>query len=936
MAKVSKVTLKMQAGTGNGTLYSTWTWTKEHTKEYQVRWYYATGNGVWFVGNDSTTKFKQSTYSVPANATKVKVRIKPISTTYKKKVKSGKTTKQVETKYWTADWSTDKEYNVLNLKPEMPSGVPSIEFNDAHTKFTASITINKTDSSVNAVKKVEFQIYDIDKQKVVKTLTDDSISAQGRAAVSYPMVAGHRYRVRCRTVDAQKDYSSYTDYAPAFPDAIWAKPLCPVDGIYWAEAKSSDTIEINWDRDDTVYADTYEVQYTTNKRYFDISPDNVKTITLDRSTGRDYQIITGLDSGYTYYFRLRVQGSHDNGYSDWSEITECILAKVPAAPTTWSLANTVIVGENAKLYWTHNAEDNSHQTWAIIQLTINGVDQKPILVKNSTDEDKRDKVREFTIPTSSYSQGATIQWKVKTCGVLISTGYPYNPSKDSDYIIVNYNGNAITTNQTIPEDYDFGPWSIVRTINLYDRPSLSIAILDHNSLQISNGELNSYPFYVEILAGSTTQKPIRYYLSIMAKESYSILDDDGTFKNVSEGDIIYSTFVDGPNSTTKITIDPSTCHLENNTEYKISATVAMNSGLVANAEEEFKMALENDEFEVNAEFTYDEEDLIAHIKPYAQTIQEPSDSEKQTIKNNLYSRISSILLQLQQNIEASAYPTYTQAHQLKVESIIDKMKVALSKTLEDFMLLYEPLVDVYIMCESEIEVIAESKSENFLGLLDILSRANAGSLVNYTNVCLSVYRRSFDGKFIEIESNIDGAASLNCVDPHPALDFARYRIIGVSKTTGKMVYYDMPPIEIGEKQIVIQWDEQWQNFMDTGEGETDVQPYSASVLKLPYNIDVSDSYSPDVRLVEYIGREHPVSYYGTQLGESSSWKVAIEKDDIEILYALRRLAVYQGDVYVREPSGSGYWANVVVSFSQEHCELIIPVTFAITRVEGGK
>ena len=86
---------------------------------------------------------------------------------------------------------------------------------------------------------------------------------------------------------------------------------------------------------------------------------------------------------------------------------------------------------------------------------------------------------------------------------------------------------------------------------------------------------------------------------------------------------------------------------------------------------------------------------------------------------------------------------------------------------------------------------------------------------------------------------------------------------------------------------------------------------------------------------KYIGRKRPVSYYGTQLGESSSWKVDIAKDDEETLYALRRLAIWTGDVYVREPSGSGYWANISVSFSQTHKELTIPVTLEIVRVEGG-
>lgn len=107
------------------------------------------------------------------------------------------------------------------------------------------------------------------------------------------------------------------------------------------------------------------------------------------------------------------------------------------------------------------------------------------------------------------------------------------------------------------------------------------------------------------------------------------------------------------------------------------------------------------------------------------------------------------------------------------------------------------------------------------------------------------------------------------------------------------------------------------------------------MLKLPYNIDVSDKHSSDVELVKYIGRRHPVSYYGTQLGESATWNVEIEKDDSETLYALRRLAIWMGDVYVREPSGSGYWAHISVSFKQTHCNLTIPVTLDITRVEGG-
>ena len=119
------------------------------------------------------------------------------------------------------------------------------------------------------------------------------------------------------------------------------------------------------------------------------------------------------------------------------------------------------------------------------------------------------------------------------------------------------------------------------------------------------------------------------------------------------------------------------------------------------------------------------------------------------------------------------------------------------------------------------------------------------------------------------------------------------------------------------------------------EADYEIPPWTGSMVKLPYNISTSENHSPDISLVKYIGRSHPVSYYGTQRGESASWSTVIPKDDVETLYALRRLAVWAGDVYVREPSGVGYWAQITVSISQKHDDLTIPVSFDINRVEGG-
>ena len=237
--------------------------------------------------------------------------------------------------------------------------------------------------------------------------------------------------------------------------------------------------------------------------------------------------------------------------------------------------------------------------------------------------------------------------------------------------------------------------------------------------------------------------------------------------------------------------------------------------------------------------------------------------------------------------------------------------------------------DIYYSPNASIGV----NTDNYSTFIRPYCEDNEGNIIE--GVTLSVYRREYDGSFTEIVRDVDNVKNTYVTDPHPALDFARYRIVATTVATGAVSYYDMPAIPVGGKAIIIQWDETWSSF-DTNDNKPIGQPnWSGSILKLPYNIDVSDSHDPDVELIEYIGRSHPVSYYGTHLGVSSTWNVDIDRADVETLYALRRLSRWMGDVYVREPSGSGYWAHITVSFSQKHRDVVIPVTINITRVEGG-
>ena len=770
MARCTNIKLDVQTGTDR-TIYATWTWNKTHTDHYEIRWYYDTGDGVWFVGTDSTTTSKQNTYSAPDNAKRVGFKVKPVPKKVKKMVKAKNgSRKTVKVNAWNADWSTLKYYNIKNSPPSTP---PAPTVTIENLKLTAkleNINLNATD--------IQFQIVKND-SKVFKTGT---ATIKTYAASYYCAVtAGYNYKVRCRAVRG-KEYSAWSEYS----SDQGTQPAAS-KGWEFIKALTSTSVEVNWYG--VKNAKTYEIEYTTEKRYFD-SSNQVQSLTVDATLQWSHAEITGLETGKEWFFRMRAV--NDNGHSAWTEIKSIVLGKAPIAPTTWSSTTTCVVGEPLILYWVHNAEDGSSQKYAELELTINGRIET-YTIENTTDEDAKDKTSSYSIDTSSYVEGTKIQWRVRTSGI---------------------------TNT-------YGDWSIQRTVDIYAPPTLELSVTDANGNLLET--LTSFPFYISGVAGPNTQNAIGYHLSIIANESYEAIDQIGNVKMVNQGEAIYSKFFDTSENLV-VEMSANNIDLENNISYKVNCVVSMNSGLTAENSSEFTVAWTDVQYEPNAEIGFNEDDISTYIRPY---------------------------------------------------------------------------------CEND-----------------------EGNLIE--GIRLSVYRREFDGSFTELATNIDNTTNTYITDPHPALDYARYRIVAISSSTGAVSYYDMPGYPIGEKSLIIQWDEQWTSFDISNEIDGSSQvPWSGSLLKLPYNVDVSDSYSPDVELVEYIGRKHPVSYYGTQRGTSQTFNAEIDKKDEETLYALRRLAIWMGDVYVREPSGSGYWANITVSFSQTHREVTIPVTLNVTRVEGG-
>lgn len=747
----------LQAGTDR-TVFAAWKWDKKNTENYQVKWYYATGNGLWFIGTDSTVEEKQSVYNAPQNAKKVKLIVKPKSKTYT-------THGQKTATYWTADWSTKKEYNFSDNPPSKPA-VPTVEI-DGY-KLTAKLS----NLDVNGTH-IQFQVVQDDK-KVFSTGKSKIVTTA--ASYSCTVNAGSDYKVRCRAV-RDTFYSEWTEYSAN----VGTKPSAS-SGITVCKANSETSVYLEWAAVSNVK--TYDVEYATKKEYFDGSNSTTST------TGILYNhyLFTGLESGQEYLFRVRAV--NDKGESAWSEIKSVTIGKTPSAPTTWSSTTTGATGENVTLYWVHNAEDGSTQTYAEIEMYVGDVKETHTI--NSVNEADDNKTMHYTFATSSYSEGMKIEWRVRTAGVTKT----------------------------------YGEWSIQRTIDIYAPPTLVIEVTDNTGAELT--ELTSFPFYIQGTTGPNTQSPVGYHVSIAANSAYETVDNLGNPKTVIAGEEVYSRYFD---TDKQLLLELSANHisLENNIDYTITCTVSMNSGLSAVATDDFTVAWTTEQCHPNAEIGINEDDISAYIHPYCR------------------------------DIDGNPIP----------------------------------------------------------------------------NMSLAIYRREFDGTFTELATGLDNDSNTFVTDPHPALDYARYRVVATDNVTGTVSYYDVPGHPVDEHAVVIQWNEDWTNFEANTEDELEQPTWSGSMLKLPYNIDVSDKRSLDTSLINYIGRKHPVSYYGTHVGESQDWKVVIPKDDKETLYAIRRLSIWMGDVYVREPSGSGYWASISVSFSQTHNDLTIPVSISVTRVEGG-
>lgn len=797
--KLDDIRVEIQKGTTN-TLFAEWKWNVDNTDSFKVRWYYRTGDNVRFDGGEYTieSRLRSALYTPPSNAVRVAFKIRPISKTHE--------VNGTETEYWTSIWSEGYKYDIYPDTTPKKTEPPTVTLSG----YNLTCELDIYDDNVHGG---EFQVVANDKKKVGSSGVISKIKFN-HISWNFNTTPGNIYKVRFRPIGLYTDqigeWSEYSEPVSTIPQEISS-----ITGYALTET----SVRLEWPKV-PIGVESYIIEYTTNIDYFDASTE-VSSVTIEGKNS--YVIVTGLETGQRYFFRVRV--SNDQGASPWSSITDVILGTIPNPPTTWMSRSTIQVGESVILYWSHNSADGSKESGAKLEFIVNGAIEVIDVEPNMDDEG----ISQYVYNTSDMSGSdinIDILWSVSTKGILPTYG-KYSVQRSFKVL-------------TPPIAYI----NLFKKVNWwwntfnFNEDTIFTAMGDFEDSIDDDPIVKSYPLFIVGNTEPKSQKLIACHFSISPLESYQTINYMGEETWINDGDIIYeadpvlsdySMISNDHGYAVSLRLFPEDIILENGIEYKLVFTAILDTGLTAEAEYIFSVAFDEDPYDIDAEIGVDKDTVSTYVRPYC--VNDQND------------------------------------------------------------------------------------------------------LTPY--VTLSVYRRDFDGKFVQLSKGIDNIKNTIIVDPHPPLNFARYRIVGLSGLTGRIMFNDLPSYPIGEKTIIIQWDDSWKPF-NIEDGEELADPVmSGSMLRLPYNISTSENGTKDVELVEYIGRENPVSYYGTQIGQTANYTVDIERDDVETLYALRRLSRYMGKVYVREPNGSGYWADISVSWNINNKAVIIPVSISVTRVEGG-
>ena len=951
--KVKSLALKVETGDTSGRSFlATWAFSKSHVSAYKVKFWYkaqTTKNGKkeynWIGPSESEVKVKQATYSAPDNAIAVKVQVRPVST--KHKVKRGK--KKVEVYYWTGAWCKVVTKSITTYGVDTPSA-PTVSADD-YNKITMSyknlaaavdkvkfqIVVNNTEQINTYDKRIKITKDNASKYftgneltatlvkilytNVYKSVSTDLIFSVKNREVTFVYQGSDdcKYKVRakvCNRVNGVDYWSGWSDYS----DSVQTRPTAPTD--FTSEITSATSAKLSWTIPNNAKKFTLQRAATMDELESQSGSTFTSTSIGDDTLTPSSYIVNDISG--VLYFRISAVNS-DGRISDWSNIITVTVGTKPSVPTTWSSVSTASIGENVNLYWVHNSEDGSKQQKANLELVTPGRTWSDLISQAKADDRLYSCVSGWTGSTSKffkpYPDGTANSNYDPNTEIVLVTGETYIikcrflPGLADEYVRyicfsapddgrLNYFQWRISTNSTgtrnheLYIEYGENKSATLNPIELNTTDSTRFFEITNKkdeygewSDETSVYELDTSEYLDsdEILWRVQTMGATGEYGDWSIQRSVKVYSKPSLSINILDGQNGNPIDFESEESVTQFPVYVR-CSTLPTTQRPISYSLSISAKEAYTTTDGVNVIYVNEGDEVYSGF------FDANDNPLNVTLT-VSDVD---FENGITYTITGTVV-----LDSGLTATYT----------------------DDFMVNIE---DESLEISGTVDYDAD---EHFATITAQCTEEDADTLAS--NVTLAVYRRTANGKFVLIQSDIANDGVTAIIDPHPTLDYTRYRIIATSTTTGAMTAYDITPEPTGETSIVIQWDEIWNSYDESDlDDDTPVHQSVGKVL-LPYNISTTENTSIDITSANYIGRERTVTYYGTQLGESQSWTCEIPRDDEETLYLLRRLMVYPGNVYVRDPSGNGFWASVKVSFNRKYNSPVVSITLNVTPVEGG-
>ena len=388
-----------------------WSWSRSGTKGFVCQWEeYRPQLKAWVAlgeteyTNSAEARDCYASRSASADSTEVRFRIRPHTGTNK----DGAYTYFSNPSVPYTDWV---KYKFEDNPPDKP-GIPTVDLED----LTLTISYANINASALGATHVKFEIVKDNKTSIHISDPIAINTTSNTVSYQYTVVEGSTYTVRACSISVKKKESAWSDFSPE----VKTRPTAPVGSITCERRKRSDgtySVYLQWPK--TENATKYRVEYVNIKSDFENAPGMIQTATTEDAN--PYIELTNLAIGDTYYFRVRaIWGDQDNNVSEPSRIVELPLGQKPGVPTTWSSSGSTFVGKNMELCWTHNSQDGSAQTRAMLGLLIDG--------------DAYERNFEFDNTTINSTDGEMGEFLLEENGALYGIGISYEGNL---YVVLN-------------------------------------------------------------------------------------------------------------------------------------------------------------------------------------------------------------------------------------------------------------------------------------------------------------------------------------------------------------------------------------------------------------------------------------------------------------------------------------------------------------------